>query len=271
MNFPGFDGNEALKARLSDSMASGGLSHAYIIYGESRDQLMKLAEILAAAMVCSGGGEKPCLRCKDCRKAFSGIHPDIKLVLKEKDKRNYGIEIIRDMAVDAFVLPNEAEKKVYIIPDGECLTELCQNAALKVLEEPPRHAAFIILAEKSGIFLETLRSRCIELFVGFDEPVKSEDDGLALEFIRIFKDGDPLKIAAFAVGLEKLGKAEIMEFLTKLQSALAREMRKGPAQDKERYFKVCDLISLLLKMAERNVGAGAISGALAVGANTILK
>ena len=271
MNFPGFDGNEALKARLSDSMASGGLSHAYIIYGESRDQLMKLAEILAAAMVCSGAGEKPCMQCRDCRKAFSGIHPDIRPVLKEKDKRNYGIEIIRDMAADAFVLPNEAEKKVYIIPEGDCLTDLCQNAALKVLEEPPRYAAFIILAENPGNFLETLRSRCIELFVGLDESEAAESDSLASEFIRIFNDGDPLRMASFAVGLEKLDKSELTDFLTRLYAALVREMRKDTARNRELYIKVCDLVSLLIKMAERNVGAGAISGALAVGANTILK
>jgi hypothetical protein len=271
MNFPGFDGNEALKARLSAAMASGGLSHAYIIYGESRGSMEKLAQILAAAMVCSGTDEKPCTHCKDCRKAFGGIHPDIKLVLKEKDKRNYAIEIIRNMAADAFVMPNEAEKKVYIIPEGDFLTDLCQNAALKVLEEPPAYASFIILAENPGNFLETLRSRCIELFVGLDDSEAPENNSLASDFIRIFKDGDPLEMASFAVGLEKLGKAELTDFLEKLYTALVREMRYGIAPDKEPYFKACDLISLLIKMAERNVGAGAISGALAVGANTILK
>lgn len=271
MNFPGLDGNAALKARLSNAMSSGGLSHAYIIYGENRDSMQRLADILAAAMVCSGGGEKPCMQCRNCRKAFAGIHPDIKSVLREKDKRSYGIEIIRDMAADAFVLPNEAEKKVYVIPDGDCLTPLCQNAALKVLEEPPHYAAFLLLAENPGSFLETLRSRCIELFICSQPSETAENESPANEFIRIFKGGGPLEMASFAVGLEKLERSELMEFLAGLRAALVREMRLDPTADRERFFEVCDLVSHLIEMAERNVGAGSISGALAVGANKILK
>ena len=271
MNFPGLDGNTALKARLSEAMASGGLSHAYIIYGENRDTLQRLADILAAAMLCSGADEKPCLGCRDCRKVFGGIHPDIKPVLREKDKRNYAVDIIRDMAADAFVLPNEAEKKVYVIPEGDCLTHACQNAALKVLEEPPRHAAFILLAENPGSFLETLRSRCIELFISSEPSETPADDSLALEFISIFENGDPLEMVSFAVGLEKLDRVELMDFLTGLNAALVRKMRLDITGDGERYLKVCDLVSRLIKMAQSNVGAGSISGALAVCANTILK
>lgn len=271
MNFPGLDGNTALKARLSEAMASGGLSHAYIIYGENRGTLQRLADILAAAMVCSGTGERPCLHCRDCRKVFGGIHPDIKPVLREKDKRNYAIDTIRNMASDAFVMPNEAEKKVYVIPDGDCLTHPCQNAALRVLEEPPVHAAFILLAENPGSFLETLRSRCIELFISYEPSETPVDESLALEFINIFEDGGPLDMASFAVGLEKLDRGELMEFLTGLSAALVRKMRLDITRDRERYFKACDLVSRLIKMAQSNVGAGAISGALAVEANTILK
>jgi len=271
MNFPGLDGNAALRARLAGAMSSGGLSHAYIIYGESCEARLKLAEILAAAMVCSGKGDKPCMLCKDCRKAAGGIHPDIKLVLREKDKRSYGIEIIRDMAADAFVLPNEAEKKVYIIPDGDCLTPPCQNAALKVLEEPPRYAAFILLAENPGNFLETLRSRCIELFMGSAPGYVPENEGLSIDFIRIFNTRDPLEVASFAVGLEKLEKSELMDFLTGLKAALVNEMRLDFTVDRDLRFKACNLVSRLIEMAESNVGTGLIAGALAVGANKILK
>jgi len=271
MNFPGLDGNSALKARLSEAMSSGGLSHAYIIYGENRDSMQRLADTLAAAMVCSGGEEKPCMQCRNCRKAFGGNHPDIKQVLREKDKRSYSIEIIRNMAADTFVLPNEAEKKVYIIPDGDCLTPLCQNAALKVLEEPPPCAAFILMAENPGSFLETLRSRCIELFICSGPAETQENSKLAYEFVRIFKTGGPLEMASFAVGLEKLEKSELMEFLTGLRAALVREIRLDFTADRERSFEACDLVSRLIEMAERNVGAGSISGALAVGANKILK
>ncbi len=270
MNFPGLSGNTALKSRLSSSLAAGGLSHAYIIYGEDEANRLALAKILASAMVCTDTeGERPCTHCRDCRKAERLIHPDIKLVLREKDKRNYGIDIIRDMVQDASVIPNEADKKVYIIPDGDFLTPPCQNAALKVLEEPPAYAAFIILAENPGSFLETLRSRCVELFLSIDASSAVQNSG-AEDFIRIFRLGDPLKIAAFSVNLEKLDRNDIILFLTGLRDALVRELRKEET-DKRRFFAAVDLIARLLEMTEANVGTGFIAGAFTVGCNTILK
>lgn len=269
MNFPGLSGNAALKARLSSSLAAGGLSHAHIIYGEDEGSRLSLAKILASAMVCTGISEKPCMSCRDCRKAERLIHPDIKLVVREKDKRSYGIDIIRDMVQDASVIPNEADKKVYIIPDGDFLTPPCQNAALKVLEEPPKYAAFIILAENPGSFLETLRSRCVELFLSAEANNQVENSA-AEDFIRIFRLGDPLAIAAFAVNLEKLDRNDIILFLTGLRDAFVRELRHEEA-DKRRFFAAVDLIGRLLEMTEANVGTGFIAGAFAVGCNTILK
>ncbi len=270
MNFPGLSGNAALKSRLSSSFAAGGLSHAYIIYGEDEGSRLALAKILASAMVCTDmEGERPCTRCRDCRKAERLIHPDIKLVLREKDKRYYGIDIIRSMVRDASVIPNEADKKVYIIPDGDFLSPPCQNAALKVLEEPPGYVAFIILAENPGSFLETLRSRCVELFLSA-EPAVAAENGAVEDFIRIFRHGDPLGIAAFAANLEKLERNDIILFLTGLRDAFVRELRHEEAY-RRHFFAVTDLIGRLLEMAEANVGTGFIAGAFAVGCNTILK
>lgn len=269
MNFPGLSGNAALKARLSSAFTAGSLSHAYIIYGENENNRLALARILASAMVCSGSGERPCMLCRDCRKAEKLIHPDIKLVLREKDKRSYGIDIIRGMVQDAAIIPNEADRKVYIIPDGDLLTPACQNAALKLLEEPPKYAAFIILAENPGSFLETVRSRCVELFLS-----AGEDDALetheAEGFLAIFKPHQALKIAEYAAKLEKLEKAEVIPFYTALRSAFVRELRRD-GSDSERLFAAIELTGRLLEMAEANVGTGFIAGAFAVGCNTILK
>ena len=67
-------GNQAVKRRLA---AGRGLSHAYILSGPAGCGKHTLAGLLSRALVCSGPGEVPCGTCPDCRKALSGVHPDI--------------------------------------------------------------------------------------------------------------------------------------------------------------------------------------------------
>ncbi len=270
MILPFLNGNEALNARLAHVLESGTLSHAYIVYGDNPEERRKLGMILASAHVCSSEGGRPCTLCKDCRKALRGIHPDIKSVLREKDKRSYGIDIIREMVRDASVLPNEAEKKVYIIPDGEFLTPGCQNAALKILEEPPAYAAFIILAESPGAFLETFRSRCIELFMGADTTDKTCQSGFSEAFIKAFRLRDPLETVSAALMLEKCERGELIGELRELREAFVKELRSSPALG-ETYIAAAGLVARLLEMADANVSAGSIAGVLSAGCNMLLK
>ena len=72
MRFPGFYGNASLKRRLSTSLASGGLSHCYILSGPSGSGKKTLARLMAAAMECTGDGDRPCCSCPACRKIFGG-------------------------------------------------------------------------------------------------------------------------------------------------------------------------------------------------------
>lgn len=270
MNFSGFSGNEALRERLSASAAAGNLSHAYIIFGASAETRLKLAEILSSAMVCSSdSAEKPCMVCRDCRKATRSIHPDIRLVTRDKDKRYYGIDIIRDMVKDASILPNEADRKVYIIPEGDLLTPPCQNAALKILEEPPSFTSFIILADNPGSFLETFRSRCIDLFLSADN-TNIDENSLARDIINVFTKKDQLGMVSAALRLEKCERPDMIDTLTALRDGFVKEA-KSAGVTRSLFIEAADLTSRLLLMADANVGAGLIAGMLASGCNTILK
>ena len=118
------------------------LSQSYIIAAPSADDCDAQAARLAARAVCSGAEPKPCGKCRDCRKAAAGIHPDIIDVRRMTDdkgrpKREIMVDQVRAMAADASILPNEAERKVYVIHEAELMNESAQNAALKLLEEPP--------------------------------------------------------------------------------------------------------------------------------------
>ena len=94
-------GNPQAKHRLS---AGRGLSHAYILAGPAGCGKHTLAGLLAQALVCSGGGEVPCGTCPDCRKAISGVHPDIIWVGEEG--KDVNVSMVRALRADAYIRPN---------------------------------------------------------------------------------------------------------------------------------------------------------------------
>ena len=115
-------------------------------------------EGLARALVCSGRGEAPCGACPDCRKAAAGVHPDV-ITIGEAGK-DISVAMVRALRSDAYIRPNEAPRKVYLLPDAHTMNQSAQNALLKLLEEGPPYAAFLLLAENAGAILPTVRSRC---------------------------------------------------------------------------------------------------------------
>ena len=117
-----------------NSASSRPLSHAYLLIAEP-DAGYAEARAIAQAMVCSApeGTPRPCGLCRDCRKAEKGIHPDILTVErltddKGKPKREIYVDQIRDIVADSVVMPNEAERKVYILRDADSM-----NAAAQML------------------------------------------------------------------------------------------------------------------------------------------
>ena len=140
------------------------LSHAYILASPDRESCQNLAGQIAAAAVCQRGTDAPCGVCRDCRKAFAGIHPDIIHVQRQADKQTISVAQVRAMAADASVLPNEAARKVYIVDEADRMKiPEAQNAALKILEEPPAGVVFLLCTESADQLLPTVRSRCASL------------------------------------------------------------------------------------------------------------
>ena len=107
MDFTGFLGNDAVKARLSGAFASGRVAHSYLICGPVGSGKHTLTRILCAAMQCEGRGEKiPCGICSGCRKALEGVHPDI-ITVDDPEHKSMTVEPIRAARSDMFIRPYE--------------------------------------------------------------------------------------------------------------------------------------------------------------------
>lgn len=155
-------GNEQLKSRLSAAFRQDRLSHSFLITGPVGSGKHTLATILAAAMQCTAGESRPCGVCKQCRKVFSGVHPDV-ITVDDTVHKGVAVSVVREARDDLYIKPNEGRRKVYLFPRAKDLNTAGQNALLKVMEEPPEYGAYLLLADSAQQLLPTIRSRCVEL------------------------------------------------------------------------------------------------------------
>ena len=143
--------NRTEKEKLLSEIASGKLSHAYLIEGGEGCGKTYFARFAAAAVLCTG--DKP-----PCGKALAGSHPDLFYFSPDK-KASMGVETVRDIKKSLFFMPNDGDRKVYIIDDAQKMTVQAQNALLKFIEEPPASVLFFIVADKKESLLPTVVSR----------------------------------------------------------------------------------------------------------------
>ena len=139
---------------------NGRLSHAVILTGEG--DKVQAARYIAAAHLCRADSGRPCLQCNACRKVLDRIHPDVTEV-QDSERKELPVETIRALRQDAYIRPNEGERKVYLFTDCAQLNERDQNVLLKIVEEGPPYAAFVFCADAVHALLPTIRSRCVEL------------------------------------------------------------------------------------------------------------
>ncbi len=149
--------NRTEKEKLLSEIASGKLSHAYLIEGGEGCGKTYFARFAAAAVLCTGD-KPPCGKCPSCVKALAGSHPDLFYFSPDK-KASMGVETVRDIKKSLFFMPNDGDRKVYIIDDAQKMTVQAQNALLKFIEEPPASVLFFIVADKKESLLPTVVSR----------------------------------------------------------------------------------------------------------------
>ena len=160
------------------------------------------AEFAAAAMECTADHGRPCGVCRACRKVLSGIHPDV-ITVQDPEHKLLSAETVRNVRSDAYIRPNEGERKVYVFPDCALLTEADQNILLKTVEEGPPSAAFLVCAGSAAAVLPTLRSRCVECKLHPEETEETPPSPRAEAFLRALAKGKRGETAAACVRLER--------------------------------------------------------------------
>lgn len=246
--------------------------HAYILSSPDREESLRAARRMAAAAVCQRGGQEPCGQCRHCRKALAGIHPDIITLRrltddKGKQKREIGVDQIRWLSADAVVLPNEAERKVYILEEADTMNLSAQNAALKLLEEPPAGALFLLTAANPGLLLPTVRSRCAEIYLGGERSEADEESReLAAAYLKAVAAGDRARLYAWCAGNDGLDQARTAAFLDSAAEQVADMLcgRKPSRLDRRSLLALAALLGRCAAWLRVNVGTKHIFGLLAV-------
>lgn len=182
MKITSFNYENQTEKAIGTAVASGRLPHAVIIEGGSVQQRMDLGKKIAAALVCSSGGlDVPCGSCPNCVKSAADSHADVLVYSVEDKPRAFKVDMVRDIRSNAYIIPNEADKKVFILENAHTMGLESQNAILKILEEPPSFVNFIMLCSSKSVFLPTVLSRATVYSLG--EAELSADDGQPREEI----------------------------------------------------------------------------------------
>ena len=158
-------GHKNIIQYIGNAVNSGMVSHAYILNGEKGSGKKLLANLFAMSLQCENrepDGDA-CGKCRSCRQALSGNHPDIIRIHHEKPSTITVDEIREQVNNDIVIKPYSSKYKIYIIADGDMMNVQAQNALLKTIEEPPEYAVIMILTENADTLLPTIRSRCVML------------------------------------------------------------------------------------------------------------
>ena len=249
------------------------VGQAYILSSSSAETAFEAAREIAMAAVCRGSGKIPCGTCIACRKVMKDSHPDVRIIERLKDdkgktKKFLTVDQIREVSADAVVLPNESSRKVYIFREGDRLNAEAQNAALKLLEEPPNGVTLLLCVTNPAVLLPTVRSRCTELSFRAEKREASEQDGLAERYLELASAGDPLKLWEWCEENNDLTVAEMTEFARCAAEKLT-DMLCGRRDDlgmpPERLLKLEKLMERILTYLSVNTGVKQLFGLLEVG------
>jgi len=143
------------KKYLTNEAKRDSWSHAYLLIGKEQNQIKDLVDYIIKS---------------------NKIWPEDVIEVSPKEATGKAGEIkidsVRDALHQIYLTPN-GEKKVAIFYHCQKLNQSSGNILLKTLEEPPKNAILILIAESDSV-LPTIKSRCRVL--NLTGPESSQED-----------------------------------------------------------------------------------------------
>lgn len=152
-------GQEHIVKTLVNQIENDRLGHAYLFTGTRGTGKTSAAKIFAKAVNCEHPvNGSPCGKCAACLALSDPSNID---VMEIDAASNNGVNEIRELREKVQYPPVAVKYKVYIVDEVHMLTGAAFNALLKTLEEPPRHAIFILATTEAHKIPATILSRCM--------------------------------------------------------------------------------------------------------------
>src|ERR1700709_1607937 len=142
------------------TVVTGTMTHAWLITGPPGSGRSIAALCFAAALQCTSDGIPGCGECRACTTTMAGTHADVRRIIPEG--LSIGVKEMRDIVQIASRRPGTGRWRVVVAEDADRVPEGAANALLRVVEEPPASAVFLLCApsvDPEDISI-TLRSRC---------------------------------------------------------------------------------------------------------------
>ena len=180
---------------LENQIETGRIGHAYLFCGPRGTGKTSTAKIFAKAINCEHPKNgSPCGECAACRALADPSNLDITEI---DAASNNGVNEMRDLREKVQYPPVAARYKVYIVDEVHMLSDSAFNALLKTLEEPPKHAVFILATTEPHKLPATILSRSMRF--DFKLIPQADIEGRLKEIFReIGKEYEDEAVAAIA-------------------------------------------------------------------------